>query len=160
MPAHDPRAIANEFLQRNEGPMNQIRLQKLVYIAHGWNLAINHEPLVSGRIEAWDGGPVMRSIWNHMRDFGYGADDLLCHNKSGKPYAPEPALQNEEREVINHVWARYGQYSGSELSVITHRPNTPWSKAYFKLGRNSALSDQDIKQHFIDLAMAGRKQHA
>ncbi|MBL4556355.1 MAG: hypothetical protein JKP98_01510 [Rhodobacteraceae bacterium] len=53
MPSHDPRAIANEFIKLNGGNMNQMKLQKLVYISHGWNLAINREHLVSGRIEAW-----------------------------------------------------------------------------------------------------------
>ncbi len=41
MPQFDPRAVANEFLKLNGGPMNQMKLQKLVYMAHGWNLAIN-----------------------------------------------------------------------------------------------------------------------
>lgn len=35
MPGHDPRAIANEFLKLNGAPLNQMKLQKLVYIAHG-----------------------------------------------------------------------------------------------------------------------------
>lgn len=158
MPAYDPRAIANEFLRLNGGPMNQIKLQKLVYIAHGWNLAINREPLVAGRIEAWDGGPVMRLIWNHLRDFGYNVAGHLFGGTSSEPYSAE--LSDGERNIISHVWGKYGQYSGIELSEMTHEPGTPWSNAHFGIGRNAALSPTDIQQHFIELALAGRQQPA
>ncbi len=158
MPNYDPRVIANEFIGLNGGPMAQMKLQKLVYLAHGWNLAINNESLVSGRIEAWDGGPVMRLIWNHLRDFGYNAVGSLLGASRDAPFEAE--LQEHEREVIRHVWRRYGLYSGAELSEMTHEPGTPWSNAYFGSGRNSALSQSDIRQHFIELALAGRQQPA
>lgn len=156
MANHDPRAIANEFIKLNGGQMNQMKLQKLVYIAHGWNLAINQEALVSGRIEAWDGGPVMRSIWNHLRDFGLNALGGLMGRSEREPFVAE--LSNSEREIINHVWKKYGAYTGLELSNMTHEPGTPWSNAYFGKGRNSSLVQSDIQQHFIELALAGRTQ--
>lgn len=158
MPNHEPRAIANEFLRLNGGPMNQMKLQKLVYIAHGWNLAINREPLISGRIEAWDGGPVMRTIWNHLRDFGYNATGCLLGKNQNEPYTAD--LSEEENSVISHTWSKYGQFTGLELSEMTHEPGTPWSNAYFGTGRNAPLSQRDIQQHFIELALAGRKQTA
>ena len=151
---HDPRAIANEFLSLNGSRgYNQMWLQKLVYIAHGWNLAINSAPLVTGRIEAWDGGPVMRSIWDHIRDFGRNASGLFGQSPDA-PYTAD--LSDSERAVIKHVWDRYGSYTGQQLSDMTHQEGTPWSNAYFGRGRNSRLLDDDIKQHFTDLAMAGR----
>lgn len=152
---HDPRAIANEFLKLKEGqPINQMWLQKLVYMAHGWNLAINKAPLVSGRIEAWDGGPVLRPIWDQMRDLGRNAPGSLFGNPNRVPYAA--TLSDGERAVIDHVWKRYGAYTGRQLSEMTHKEGTPWSNAYFGRGRNARLLDQDIQQHFTDLALAGR----
>lgn len=158
MPNYDPRVIANEFIRLNGGPMPQMKLQKLVYLAHGWNLAINNEPLVTGRIEAWDGGPVMRVIWDHLRDFGYNALGSLLGQSQDKPYTAE--LLDRERQIIHHVWLRYGAYSGTRLSEMTHEPGTPWSNAYFGGGRNSVLSASDIRQHFIELALAGRQRQA
>lgn len=150
---HDPRAIANEFIKLKDGPVNQMWLQKLVYMAHGWNLAINGEPLVSGRIEAWDGGPVMRAIWNQIRDFGQNANGLFG-KKPGEPYGAD--LSADEVAVIKSVWKRYGGYTGRQLSEMTHQEGTPWSNAYFGRGRNAKLLDDDIKQHFTELAIAGR----
>ena len=154
MPSHDARAIANEFLKLKDGPANQMWLQKLVYTAHGWNLAINGDPLVEDRIEAWDGGPVFRIIWNHFRDIGRNARDGLLGRADGEPY--EAVLSDAERAVIRHVWKRYGAYSGNQLSEMTHREGTPWSNAYFGRGRNAQVLNEDIRQHFTELARAGR----
>ena len=155
---HDARAIANEFLKLNGGPMNQMKLQKLVYMAHGWNLAIRNEPLVSGRFEAWDGGPVMRSIWNHIRDFGFSTVNGLLGRSVDKPF--EESLTPEERGIIEHVWNKYGGFTGLQLSQMTHQPGTPWTNTYFGEGRNRPLSNDDIKQHFTELALAGRRATA
>ena len=157
MPNHDPRAIANEFIKLNGGPMNQMKLQKLVYLSNGWNLAINRAALVNGRIEAWDGGPVMRIIWNHIRDCGLNASGYLMGDKDGNPFVAD--LSDTERDVIRHTWQRYGGYTGLELSEMTHEPGTPWSNAYFGAGRNSELLSCDIQQHFIELALAGRNKN-
>lgn len=155
MPRHDPRAIANEFIKLNgDRPFNQMWLQKLVYIANGWNLAINREPLTNARIEAWDGGPVYRTIWNHLRDFGNDMKTRLLCRLDGRPY--EAPLSESERSVIQHVWKRYGEYSGLELSRLTHQQGTPWSNAYFGRGRNAALDENEIQKHFVELALAGR----
>jgi uncharacterized phage-associated protein len=158
MPGLDPRAVANEFIKLNGGPMNQMKLQKLVYMAHGWNLAINKEPLVRARIEAWDGGPVIRLIWDHLRDFGYNTTEALLGRGRDEPYKAD--LSNDEEAVIKHVWKKYGRYDGLELSEMTHKSGTPWSNSYFGRGRNAALSQSDIQQHFIELALAGRQQIA
>ncbi len=153
MPNYDPRAIANEFLKLEGRPMNQMRLQKLVYIANGWNLAINEEPLTKSRIEAWDGGPVYRAIWDHVRDYGYNVK-ARYFGLDGKRFKAE--LDDDEKSVIQHVWKKYGGYTGHKLSQLTHQEGTPWSNAYFGRGRNSALLRADIQQHFTELALAGR----
>ena len=155
MPNHDSRAIANEFIKLSGSqPINQMWLQKLVYMAHGWNLAVNSTPLVGDRAEAWDGRPVFRRIWNHYRDFGRSGKSGLLERREGQPL--EAALSDEERAVIDHVWKRYGSYTGNQLSNMTHQEGTPWSNAYFGRGRNAALLNDDIQQHFTELALAGR----
>ena len=56
-----PEAVANEFLKRagrGKADLTQMQIQKLVYIAHGWTLAIYDKPLTSIEPEAWDRGPV------------------------------------------------------------------------------------------------------
>jgi len=158
MPNHNALAIANEFAERQSLAIPQMKLQKLVYMAHGWNLAINHEPLIADRIEAWDGGPVIRAIWDHIRDYGYNNKNRLLKN----PLNNQPlkaVLSEKEQGIIDHVWSRYGGYSGLQLSNMTHKSGTPWSNAYFGRGRNAKLINSDIQKHFIELGLAGRDEN-
>lgn len=157
MPHHFTKAIANEFLRLHGAPFApaQMQLQKLVYIANGWNLAINDAPLVNEVPEAWDGGPVFRSIWDHIRDHGLNRDTCLMeHPRTKEPYQTQ--LSDAERAVIRHVWNRYQKYSGRELSQMTHQPGTPWTETYLKHGRNNPIPNELVKRHYVELALAGR----
>ncbi|WP_298328951.1 Panacea domain-containing protein [Asticcacaulis sp.] len=157
MSNHRALAVANHFLRLSPSiGGDQMKLQKLVYISHGFNLAINHEPLVRDRIEAWDGGPVFRSIWDHIRDFGL-KDGLLVSPITKQPYEAE--LTPNECEVLEHVWGRYGSYKGADLSHMTHKSGTPWYHAYAQ-GRNTPISNEAIERHYALLAQAGREEAA
>ena len=164
MPRQLPQAVANEFIRRFReghpgwGSPNQTWLQKMVHIANGWNLAVNGEPLVSQPPEAWDNGPVFRAIWNHLRDWGYNVSGLMGPAGSQTPFHAD--LTESEKAVIDHVWKRYADYSGRELSAMTHEADTPWTKAYFGRGQNARLNEEEIRGHYINLALAGRGQAA
>ena len=157
MADHSAVAIANEFLARRESDSwpQQMLVQKLAYIANGWNLAINGEPLIDEVPIAWDNGPVYKSIWDHIKEYGYGAPNCSLISPVTKKPVKE-ALSPSETDIVNHVWKKYGHMSASRLSAMTHEPETPWSKAYFGRGRNSALDNDEIKDHYVALAMAGR----
>ena len=155
MPSHSAVSIANEFVRRH-GTVRpaQMKLQKLVYHAHGWNLAINQEPLANTLPEAWDGGPVFRSIWNHIRDYGYGAKSGLLENTEGKPLVAR--LVEAEKDVVEMVWDKYRNFTGHELSQMTHQADTPWSEAYLSRGQNAAISNKIMQSYFRRLGLAGR----
>lgn len=157
MPNHSAKAIANEFLRRRASDAwpQQLSIQKLAYIAHGWNLAINGAPLISEAPEAWDNGPVYRSIWDHIKDYGYRGPNCTLVDPSTKEQISE-ALTDDERKIIDHVWAKYGTKTQSELIEMTHRNGSPWFKAYYGKSRNAKLSNDDIKDHYVNLAIAGR----
>lgn len=157
MPNHSSLAIANEFLRRRADAAlpSQMKIQKLAYIAHGWNLAINDAPLIEEAPQAWDNGPVFRRIWDHIRDHGYrGEYCTLVHPKTKAEF--HASLSSDEQAVIDHVWARYGGMNAAELSGLTHEPDTPWSEAYFQRRRNARLSNESIKKHYTDIAIASR----
>ena len=157
MANHSAKAIANEFLLRrgDDSTPSQMQIQKLAYVAHGWNLAINGEPLIAESPEAWDNGPVFRSIWDHVKDWGYGVKScLLTDPFTKRPYTAN--ISDKEKAVIDHVWERYKKYSGIELSTMTHKPGTPWFKAYYDRRRNAPLLNDDILDHYTRLALAGR----
>ncbi|HBF28747.1 Panacea domain-containing protein [Rhizobium sp.] len=157
MPNHKAVAIANEFLKLradNTWP-RQMYIQKLCHIANGWMLAVSGQPLIEEVPEAWDNGPVFRSIWKHIKEYGYRGQYNTLMDPDNQNVVEEQ-LTDDEKQVIKHVWDKYGHLSAAKLSQLTHEPNTPWEKAYFNKGRNSPLDLDDIKNHYIDLAMAGR----
>ncbi len=152
MPFHSPAAIANAFSDLAGAQLPQMKLQKLAYIAHGWSLAVLGTPLLDAQPEAWDNGPVFRSIWNRIRDFGMRGGKVQDYDGT----LPVANLSEQERSIIHHVWNKYGRYSATELSDMTHQPNTPWSRAYYGRGRNAVIPNGEIQQHYLALAQAGR----
>lgn len=158
-------AIANEFL-RKAGPagLTQMQIQKLVYFAHGWTLAITDQPLTIEEPQAWNYGPVYADLYDHTKYFGKSSinrlltpdDDnaarFFLDMPSGKP--PYRAnLTPAERDIINRVWDRYGNLSGARLSAMTHVPNTPWHQTFAAgKGKNRAIANETIKQHYLDIA--------
>lgn len=157
MPNHEAVAIANEFLslRADDSWPQQMYIQKLVHIANGWNMAVNGSPLVEEAPQAWDNGPVYRSLWDFIKINGYRGQHNTLVDQDNKPV--RAMLSNEERDVINHVWRKYGYLSGANLSRLTHGVGSPWEKAYFHRGRNSPLDPEDIRTHYVSLALAGRE---
>jgi uncharacterized phage-associated protein len=71
--AYDARAVANYFLELGNAeahPITPMAIQKFVYFAHGWMLAVYGRQLITQRVEAWDFGPVIRELYNEFKKFG------------------------------------------------------------------------------------------
>ena len=160
-------AIANEFLRLSGSPphLTQMQLQKLVYIAHGWNLAINDAPLAADQVRAWKLGPVFPELYDHAKFFGakeicrlitpMDNNGVAFFFDAVKNDAPpyQANLTPDEREIIKRVWDRYGKYSAFKLSDMTHMPGTPWFDTYFKRGgQNTIIQNELIKAHYLELA--------
>ena len=138
-----------------------MHLQKLTYIAHGWNWAINDAPLVAEDIEAWSFGPVIRDLYEHTKFFGsqpigrlISPDDSQVARFFGATGNADPYradLDERERQIIQQVWARYGSLSAIRLSELTHQPGTPWFQA-FQRGRNTQIDEEAIRAHYDTLA--------
>ena len=162
--AHRAVAIANAFLAKPGalGNLTQMQLQKLAYIADGWNMAINGDVLVRDTARAWDYGPVFPDLYDHTKFFGARPidrlitpddDDAVRFFTKGRPESDpyQADLDQSEQSVIDHVWSRYGKLSGAQLSRLTHQPGTPWSNAYAR-GKNSQLDTDEIREHYISMA--------
>jgi len=163
-------AIANEFIRLAEAEgkrLTQMQLQKLVYIAHGWNLAINGEPLTRDDPRAWDYGPVYPELRRALRSYGRSPVSREIANSEFVPGAfdDEPGnaavadLTAAERSVIERVYRDYGKFHAFQLSALTHREGTPWSRIYRSgAGRFDDIPAGMIRDHFVDLARTRRAQ--
>ncbi len=160
--AHSARVIANEFIRRGvqDGrPLTPLQIMKLVYLAHGWMLAIYDRPLVTDKFEAWRYGPVVDDLYQAMKM--YRADPveeplpltpIASVARDGrislKPTQPRP-FDQQEQHVIDVTYNYYGSWTASQLVQITHRQGTPWYRAWFGFGAwGTPLPDRQISKSF------------
>lgn len=152
--------IANYFIQKsfNEGvPLDQMKLLKLVYIAHGWHCGYFNVPLINDAIEAWRYGPVIPDLYQHIKHYGRGrvTGPIEGYPNIEQFVPPTPYT----REMLEHVWNRYKGLSGLELSSLTHQPGTPWDVAWRASGGDSyhgaLIPNEQIGQHYRQLINAG-----
>ena len=65
-----PVLVADYFIANARGPLTPLQVIKMVYIAHGYSLAILGEPLVEEAVEAWRYGPVLPSVYYAAKRYG------------------------------------------------------------------------------------------
>lgn len=146
---HDARTIANRFLHLAEAAADSVtpmQLLKLVYIAHGWNLGLTGRPLINDRVQAWQYGPVIRPLYDAIRNF-----------KSQPVRGPLPAPANDhlsadELGLIQEVYDLYGDLSGPALSRLTHAKGTPWDMTYEPGEFGIIIPNDLIEDHYKRLA--------
>ncbi|WAK02791.1 Panacea domain-containing protein [Methylobacter sp. YRD-M1] len=122
--AHSALAIANAFLDlaRGDGKgITPMKLQKLVYYAHGWNLGIFGEPLIDETIEAWKYGPVIQPIYHEFKSFG--AEEITHCGTTFDPDAfdfvePRPEGDENTLALVKKVWGEYGGFTAIQLSSV------------------------------------------
>jgi len=130
------------------GPIDTFKLQKLVYYSQAWHLVWNDEPLFAEPIEAWAGGPVVRSLYDGHRG---------SYAVSGWKWGDPTRLSKSERETVRIIVRTYGRLSGRQLSTLTHS-ESPWRTARGELGpgdRGNRVIDLDeIKDYYAALDQA------
>lgn len=144
--------IANEFLrlaQRDGKRLTNMQLQKLVYIAHGFYLAIAGKPLLSDAVKAWQWGPVIVNLYEALKRYGAG----VVINQIP---APDDRLDLGAKEIIEKVWKAYGRFQGFQLSAITHKKNSPWSTAWEE-GPYGTIPNDLIREYYRNLLNERRK---
>ena len=166
---YSPKAIANEFLNiaRAAGEwLTPMKVQKLVYYAHGWHLATVGPALVTSPVEAWRWGPVIRPLYAALAEFG---DQPIVSNLQEIVVPPGenrwgnytlrdyfvPATDAAGQyvlDVVRRVWELYGGYSATQLSKLTHEKDTPWdvvAKHYnYVLPNTPVIPDNVIRDYF------------
>ena len=161
---HSAGAAANYFLKKAsvEGKgLTPIQVIKLVYIAHGWMLTFEDQPLIYENVEAWQYGPVIPTIYNQFKEFGNKPIKRLAFNyyPSGVGGFGVEEIQldfdKKESAILNAVWENYKHLKGFQLSSLTHKEGTPWYTIWHKRGGkdefNAKIPNSLIKEHYSNL---------
>ncbi len=100
--------------------ITNLKLQKLVYYAQGFRLAMTGEPLFEDEIVAWAHGPVVLSLYDEFKHHGA--------NAIPRPDAIDDSKYDEDvRKLLDEVAEVYGQFSASKLRAMTHE-EPPWAQ--------------------------------
>jgi len=154
MTAFPPLAVANAVLEeaaKQGKSLTIMQLLKLVYIAHGWSLALLNAPLVNEEPEAWQHGPVFPSIYREFRRFG--SQGIVGYANGPFGSTPQAALSEPQRSIVSSVVQNYGDLHAFALSRMTHEDETPWSRVYRNgLGSSDDIPNAIIAEHYKQLA--------
>jgi len=106
------------------GPVDAMKLQKLLYYCNAWSLADRGVPMFDDEIQAWKHGPVVASIYPLHR----GRIDL-----ESWPRGDAAALTPNDARFIDGIVDAYGGLSGWRLRNLTHQ-EAPWVEAWEDAG--------------------------
>ncbi len=145
---YDATEVAWKMLKaaKNKGiSLSNLKLQKLVYIAHGYMLGWKNKPLCTEPMEAWEYGPVVSEVYHLFKDNG----------KKPIPVNPNVATDldgdADAEYIIDGVIDNFGKKSAPELVSLTHQKNTPWYITWEKTNtrtRSVPIDNDLIKNHF------------
>ena len=114
---------AAKYILENTGLVTTMKLQKLLYYAQAWSLVWDENELFPEDFEAWAGGPVCRRLFAwHRTYYKVSARDIPVDLISGESFS------SAQIETMDAVIRDYGQYSGAQLSELTHS-EAPWITA-------------------------------
>lgn len=138
--------VANCFIEFaseiDENDLTNLKLQKLLYLAQGTSLAKRGRPLFNEPIEAWDFGPVVRSVYDNFKSCG--SFPITAFDKRVK----KSTLPEKEKRFLLGIWEKYGKYSANYLVDLTHKPNSPWKKTFVR-GKNKEIAQKLMADYFL-----------
>jgi uncharacterized phage-associated protein len=102
--------------------LTNTRLQKLLYYVQAWAMVNRGQPIFDEKIEAWTHGPVVREVFDQLKDHGANAIDPQQVGDF------EQSPTSEQEQFIRSVWEAYKDYSTTSLREMTHNED-PWKQA-------------------------------
>ncbi len=159
--AYRAASIANEFLDlaatEPGRKLTQIDIQKLVYFAHGWNLAYTDKPLIGELFEPWKYGPVVRTLYDAFRRFGSEAITAKATSwqtdSAGTIVEVTPSIRSVDTQadayaisLVGEVWKIYGALAPFKLVDATHVQDGPWAQAF--TAKQTYIPNESILAYF------------
>lgn len=151
-------AVADYFIQRVDreagDDITHLKLQKLLYYAQAWHLAMHGKPLFRNTIEAWLHGPVIREVYDRFRHLSWNPIP------AGETLENSVRLDDATRAFLDEVWDVYGQYSAKKLEQMTHEED-PWLHArrgVFPANPSQRPISEEVMATYYGTRMTARKR--
>lgn len=139
-------ALSNE----THSPITNLKLQKLVFYAQAWNLALLNRSLIEEDFQAWVHGPVIPQLYNEYRQFGWKPiirEDL----REGALARIKNEFSPDVVEVLTDVEYEYFGLEAYQLEKLTHNED-PWLLTRTGLAEDEPseriITKQSIKDYY------------
>ncbi len=123
--------------------LSNLKLQKLVYYAQGFHLALTGEPLFDEPIEAWEHGPAVPALYHKLKQYGSASIPPPANGVDVARYS------EDVRDLLDEVYRVYGQFSASKLRNMTHA-EPPWIEAH-NISASTVISHESLRNYFRTL---------
>jgi len=131
--------IVSYYSSRGDNDLTNMKLHKLLYYIQAECLKYVKKVAFKEEIEAWEHGPVVRSIYT----------EYLAYKNSVIEIPEEERIytldDKDILEVVNKVIAEKGKYSAKTLRDMTHEEKS-WQLAY-KEGEKNKITIENISKH-------------
>lgn len=160
----NPKSIANYFLQLAESSgetISPMKLQKLVYYAHGWYAGYTGQPLINEAVEAWQYGPVIPSLYHEFKMYGSKDIKSKASDFDGNGFSVVELPEDSNIQAfLNNIWKSYGKFTGLKLSEMTHAVDSPWYKTWQEHPgvRGADIPFENLKEHFEGLIKKAKEK--
>ena len=132
--------VAGYFIARSYGDdegITNLKLQKLLYYAQGFHIALYDESLFDDRIEAWTHGPVCPTVYHVYKENKNGPIFEACDIDFDERFTPD------QKDLLDEVYELFGQFSAWKLRNMTH-DEPPWRD-----NQESGLIEYDDMKEFF-----------
>lgn len=147
--------LANYFVKKSlddEMRITNLKVNKLVYLAHGWHLGFYEKPLIREDIEVWQYGPVVRSVYDAFKKYGKNPITKTATTGFSDEMKEIGELADAETiDFLNSLWKHYRDWTPWQLSALTHEKNSPWDLVYREFETKNpfeAVIPKETIQHF------------
>jgi len=135
-------SAARALCEMSGWDLSNLKLQKILYIAHMLYLGRHGQPLIDKNFEAWEYGPVVPAVYQRLRGFGSEPVGNVFH------WEPELSKDTEEYKALKQAFDTTKEFSAGQLVSITHSPKGAWYKVYEPSVRGIVIPNDMILEEY------------
>ena len=162
---YSAKAVANYFLENyHDHAITSIKINRLVYLSHGWNYTLNGDDLVDDEfVVALPYAPTFMTLFIEFRHKGGSpiielAIELDLDKTMSKreivTYTPRiPESDTSVTNFLDEMWRIYGSHSTDELTRACNGGDTPWQaiRSEYPKMINPQIPNDLIKNYYKKL---------
>lgn len=137
--------------------LTHLKLQKVMFFAHAWNLGKYSKPLVGQTFEAWRYGPVVRVVYDQLKVYENRNIDTLLKRidvNQGIMRVMEWKFDRDTEEILKNIFDYYANFYASDLVKLSHEPDGPWDKVWKKASADTVVGmyipNESIRSWILD----------